>query len=299
MRPLTKRMRLLSIGAAAGLILGLVGTAAAVTSRHSPAAPYTACSNAKSVLSVEVHGKCPAGTFLVKLGARGVPGANGAAGANGTNGAAGPAGARGATGASGTISNNTGLTVAGPLVVTGASTLASVSATGIADSGSLSATGITNSGALSAKGITDTGTTNLADVVDSGPLSAVGVTDSGTLSAVAITDSGTLGVSGLATLNGGFANPTNSVTTPTLTSGTAVHNTGPDSSYMVTLTGGSGGTFTVAIGATSSASDVIASAVPLLGGTGTIVNVTVPSTWYIEVTVAGSATITNTTVVQL
>jgi hypothetical protein len=174
-----------------------------------------------------------------------------------------------------------------------------VSATGIADSGSLSATGITNSGALSAKGITDTGTTNLANVVDSGPLSAVGVTDSGTLSAVAITDSGTLGVNGLATLSGGFANPTNSLTTPTLTSGTAVQNTGPDSSYMVTLTGGTGGTFTVAIGTTSSPSDVIASAVQLLAGTGTIVNVTVPRTWYIEVTVGGSATITNTTVVQL
>ena len=121
MRPLTKRMRLLSIVVAAGLTLGLVGTAAAVTSRHSPAAPYKACSNAKKVLSVEVHGKCPAGTVLVKLGAKGAPGAKGAAGANG---AAGPAGARGATGASGTLSNNTGLTVAGPLVVTGASTLA-------------------------------------------------------------------------------------------------------------------------------------------------------------------------------
>jgi len=296
MRPLTKRMRLLSIVAAAGLTLGLVGTAAAVTSRHSPAAPYKACSNAKKVLSVEVHGKCPAGTVLVKLGAKGAPGAKGAAGANG---AAGPAGARGATGASGTLSNNTGLTVAGPLVVTGASTLAGVSATGIADSGSLSATGFADSGALSATGITDKGTTNLANVVDSGPLSAVGVADSGTLSAVAITDSGTLGVTGLATLNGGFANPTNSVTTPSLTSGTAVQNTGPDSSYMVTLTGGTSGMFTVAIGANSSASDVIASAVQLLAGTGTIVNVTVPRTWYIEVTVGGSATITNTTVVQL
>ena len=104
MRPLTKKMRLLSIGAAAGLTLGLVGTAAAVTNDSSPAAPYNACSNAKSVLSVEVHGSCPAGTVLVKLGAKGAPGAKGrtgAKGATGATGATGSAGAAGATGATG------------------------------------------------------------------------------------------------------------------------------------------------------------------------------------------------------
>jgi hypothetical protein len=106
MRPLTKRMRLLSIGAAAGLTLGLVGTAAAVTISHSPAAPYRACSNAKSVLSVEVHGKCPAGTVLVIVGAKGAPGAIGDNGINGARGPKGATGARGKTGPKGAAGAN-------------------------------------------------------------------------------------------------------------------------------------------------------------------------------------------------
>jgi len=114
MRPLTKRVRLLSIGAAAGLTLGLVGTAAAVTNAGSPAAPYKACSNAKSVLSVEVNGKCPAGTVLVTVGAKGATGATGKTGAKGATGPTGATGATGATGPAG-VAGATGATgQAGP-----------------------------------------------------------------------------------------------------------------------------------------------------------------------------------------
>jgi hypothetical protein len=100
MGSLTRKMRLLSIGAAAGLTLGLVGTAAAITST-SPPAPYKACSSAKSVLSVEVNGQCPAGSVLVTVGAKGSAGPSGKSGPTGKPGVAGAQGPQGAAGANG------------------------------------------------------------------------------------------------------------------------------------------------------------------------------------------------------
>ena len=75
MKSLTKKMRLVSVGVAAGLTLGLVGTAAAVTSssstvRSSPAAPYIACANRQRVLKIMPNRTCPVGTFEVTVGAR-------------------------------------------------------------------------------------------------------------------------------------------------------------------------------------------------------------------------------------
>jgi hypothetical protein len=100
MKSLTKKMRLVSVGVAAGLTLGLVGTAAAVTTSsstvmRSPAAPYTACATRQRVLKIM---PCPRGTFEVTVGARGATGARGPRGATG---ARGPRGATGVTGATG------------------------------------------------------------------------------------------------------------------------------------------------------------------------------------------------------
>jgi len=85
MKSLTKKMRLVSVGVAAGLTLGLVGTAAAVTSssstvKSSPAAPYIACANRQRVLKIMQNSTCQAGTFEVTVGARGATGAIGATG---------------------------------------------------------------------------------------------------------------------------------------------------------------------------------------------------------------------------
>jgi hypothetical protein len=78
MQSRTKKMRILTVSLAAGLTLGLVGTAAAVAATNkAPAPPYVACSATNHVLSVEVHGKCPAGTVLVTIGAKGATGAKG------------------------------------------------------------------------------------------------------------------------------------------------------------------------------------------------------------------------------
>ena len=106
MKSLTKKMRLVSVGVAAGLTLGLVGTAAAVTSssstvRSSPAAPYMACANRQRVLKIMQYSTCPAGTFEVTVGARGATGARGPRGLTGVRGPRGLTGVRGATGATG------------------------------------------------------------------------------------------------------------------------------------------------------------------------------------------------------
>jgi len=106
MKSLTKKMRLVSVGVAAGLTLGLVGTAAAVTSssstvRSSPAAPYIACANRQRVLKIMQYSTCPAGTFEVTVGARGATGARGPRGLTGARGPRGVTGVTGATGATG------------------------------------------------------------------------------------------------------------------------------------------------------------------------------------------------------
>ncbi len=98
MRALTMKLRLLSIGAATGLTLGVVGTAAAVAG-NPPPTPYKACANAKSVLTLEVNGACPSGSVLVSLGAKG---ATGVAGKLGKQGATGPQGPQGPPGSKGT-----------------------------------------------------------------------------------------------------------------------------------------------------------------------------------------------------
>ena len=94
------KIRLLSIGAAAGLSLGIVGTAAAVAG-NPPAAPFKACANAKSVLSVESNGACAPGSVLVTLGAKGASGISGTAGKVGATGAKGPQGPSGVAGPDG------------------------------------------------------------------------------------------------------------------------------------------------------------------------------------------------------
>lgn len=106
MKSLTKKMRLVSVGVAAGLTLGLVGTAAAVTSssstvKSSPSAPYIACANRQRVLKIMQNSTCQAGTFEVTVGARGATGARGPRGVTGATGATGPTGVTGAIGATG------------------------------------------------------------------------------------------------------------------------------------------------------------------------------------------------------
>ena len=103
MKSLTKKMRLVSVGVAAGLTLGLVGTAAAVTTSSStvmryPSAPYIACATSQRVLKIM---PCPRGTYEVTVGARGATGARGPRGTTGARGPRGITGAMGATGATG------------------------------------------------------------------------------------------------------------------------------------------------------------------------------------------------------
>ena len=108
MKSLTKKMRLVSVGVAAGLTLGLVGTAAAVTSssstvKSSPSAPYIACATRQRVLKIMQYSTCPAGTFEVTVGARGATGARGPRGVTGAMGAAGATGPAGPAGPAGPV----------------------------------------------------------------------------------------------------------------------------------------------------------------------------------------------------
>ena len=106
------KIRAAVIVTAAALSLGLVGVAIGSPVHRSPSAPYKACSNAHSVLTVlQPNGKCPPGSVEVaiarrgatgKTGAPGKTGATGPAGSStGTPGPAGPAGPAGAAGATG------------------------------------------------------------------------------------------------------------------------------------------------------------------------------------------------------
>jgi hypothetical protein len=93
----TCKMRMLFVGVAAGLILGVVGTAGAAIALSSHA--VKACSTTSGVLKLErSNGSCPSGSSPVTIGARGDRGPRGAAGARGATGPRGAAGARGATG---------------------------------------------------------------------------------------------------------------------------------------------------------------------------------------------------------
>ena len=120
MKSLTKKMRLVSVGVAAGLTLGLVGTAAAVTSssstvRSSPAAPYIACANRQRVLKIMPNRTCPGWHFRGDSRREGRnwrerpegcnwregrEGRNWATGATGATGPAGPVGSAGPAGPS-------------------------------------------------------------------------------------------------------------------------------------------------------------------------------------------------------
>ena len=105
----TKKMRLVSACVAAGLTLGLVGTAAAVTrpsstSKMSPATPYMACASKQGVLKIMTKWTCPSGTVEVKLSPAAktvVNGATGAEGPQGMQGPQGPAGSQGSAGSNG------------------------------------------------------------------------------------------------------------------------------------------------------------------------------------------------------
>ncbi|MGO9584504.1 MAG: hypothetical protein ACLP36_17095 [Acidimicrobiales bacterium] len=91
MRSISRKIRLLSAGAAAGLTLGVVGTSGAAMALSGHA--VTACSTVSDVLKLEqANGKCPSGSSPVSIGAKGATGATGPKGATG---------ARGATGAPG------------------------------------------------------------------------------------------------------------------------------------------------------------------------------------------------------
>jgi hypothetical protein len=72
------KKRFLLVGLAAGLVLGAVGTASAVTLASSPT--YSACSTTGHVLLVQVKGKCPSGSHKVTISARGPQGKTGPAG---------------------------------------------------------------------------------------------------------------------------------------------------------------------------------------------------------------------------
>ncbi len=91
--------KLATVGIIVTLVLGLGGAAAAAVRCiiTQPPAPYTACSNSHSVLSVMLpYGRCPFGTVEVTVGATGATGPQGPQGLTGTTGATGPAGLDGA-----------------------------------------------------------------------------------------------------------------------------------------------------------------------------------------------------------
>lgn len=75
--------KVLTVGLVAALIIGLGGAAfATVKTLSSPAAPYTACSDYHSVLSMMLpNGRCPHGTVQVTVGATGATGPAGLDGA--------------------------------------------------------------------------------------------------------------------------------------------------------------------------------------------------------------------------
>ena len=84
--------KLLVVGVVVALVLGLGGAAFAAVRCviTQPPAPYTACSNSHSVLSVMLpYGRCPFGTVEVTVGATGATGTTGATGATGATGPAG------------------------------------------------------------------------------------------------------------------------------------------------------------------------------------------------------------------
>ena len=99
----TCKMRLLLLGVAAGLVLGVVGTAGAAMALSSHA--VRACSTNSGVLKLaRPNGSCPSGSSPVTIGARGDRGPRGpvgARGATGPRGAGGPKGLAGARGAAG------------------------------------------------------------------------------------------------------------------------------------------------------------------------------------------------------
>lgn len=97
MKTVTGKMRMLFVGVAAGLMLGIAGTAGAAIALRSHA--VNACSTGSGVLKLQrANGSCPSGSSPVTIGARGDRGPKGAAGARGATGPRGVAGARGATG---------------------------------------------------------------------------------------------------------------------------------------------------------------------------------------------------------
>lgn len=118
-----------------GAALVLATASIAVATSSSPASTsYKACSTNAKVLSIMVGGKCPSGTHVVTVNARGIAGpqgptgaqgatgATGAAGAAGVQGIQGPAGPQGVSGGGGTFYNqtitNAGADIADPATVT-------------------------------------------------------------------------------------------------------------------------------------------------------------------------------------
>lgn len=95
--------------------------------------------------------------------------------------------------------------------------------------------------------------------------------------------------------NANLANSGNipAVLTPTLVSGTALQDsTGQWSTWYVSVTGGSGGTFACAIGPSSGVADAI---MPTEDAVTTHSHpIRVPPSWFIKATVGGSATIAGT-----
>jgi hypothetical protein len=94
------KTKMLVIGLAVGLALGVVGTAAATSSPPT----YQACASSTHVLAVETAGKCPAHTSKVSIaaqGAQGKTGKTGPAGATGPQGTQGKQGVQGAAGPTG------------------------------------------------------------------------------------------------------------------------------------------------------------------------------------------------------
>lgn len=79
------KTKMLVIGLAVGLVLGVVGTAAATSSPPT----YKACASSTHVLAVETAGKCPVHTSNVSIAAQGPQGKQGKTGPAGPKGPAG------------------------------------------------------------------------------------------------------------------------------------------------------------------------------------------------------------------
>ena len=85
-----------------GAALVLATASIAVATSSGPASTsYKACSTNAKVLSIMVGGKCPSGTHVVTVNARGIAGPQGPTGAQGATGATGAAGAAGVQGIQG------------------------------------------------------------------------------------------------------------------------------------------------------------------------------------------------------